>query len=396
MGPRGGRRAFEDWRRSSFAERAAACEAPPPSSGSGARTSPGSWPSRWASRSPRAGPRSRSAPGCATTTRSTRAALLARGRAGADGRRAELRALTSPLGPVLAVMPWNFPFWQVFRFAAPALMAGNVGLLKHASNVSGCALAIEEVFARRGFPAGASGRCSSARRAVAEPHRAPARSRPSRSPAATPAGTAGRGEAGPALKKTVLELGGSDPYIILEDADLEGAARGLRRRPASINAGQSCIAAKRFIVVEPVRGEFTERFVERMRADGGRPARRRRPMSARRRAATCGTSSTARCEESVAAGRAALLGGQMPDGPGPSTRRRVLAGVAPGMPAYDEELFGPVAAIIAARDEEDAIRIANDTRLRPRRGRLHARPRARASGSPPTSSRPAPASSTPS
>jgi len=264
-----------------------------------------------------------------------------------------------PLGPVLAVMPWNFPFWQVFRFAAPALMAGNVGLLKHASNVSGCALAIEEVLHAAGVPRDAF-------RALLVPSSRVAILVEAREVAAvtltgsTPAGRSIASKAGAALKKTVLELGGSDPYVVLEDADLEKAAETCAAARL-VNSGQSCIAAKRFVVVEPVRRRFEELLVERIRArrtgdplqegvDVGPQARRDLRDDLHRQV-----------EASVARGARVLLGCRAPDGPGAFYPPSVLSGVVPGMPAFDEELFGPVAAVVAAKDEEDAIRLANHT-----------------------------------
>ena len=306
-----------------------------------------------------AAPRPRSAPGSATTTPSTPSASSPPSRWRRDAARSYVAF--RPLGVVLAVMPWNFPFWQVFRFAAPGLMAGNAGLLKHASNVSGCALAIEDGVPRRGVPRGTSSRRSSPdRRAVEADDRPPAVSAVTLT-GSTPAGRAVAAAAGRALKKTVLELGGSDPYVVLEDADLERAAETCVDGRL-INSGQSCIAAKRFIVVDAVRAEFTERFVAGMRAkrmgdprdrasDLGphgapRPARRAAPPGRRERRPR-----RARC----------LLGGEIPPGRAPIYPPTVLADVRPGMPAYDEELFGPVGALIEARDEDEAIRIANDS-----------------------------------
>jgi len=264
-----------------------------------------------------------------------------------------------PLGVVLAVMPWNFPFWQVFRFAAPALMAGNVGVLKHASNVPGCALAIEEVFRQAGFPEHAFRTLL-----VGGPRVDPIIENPCvRAVTLTgsaPAGRAVARKSGEMLKKTVLELGGSDPYVILEDADLEQAATACVTSRI-INAGQSCIAAKRFVVVEPIRERFERLFVEQMRAkrmgdpldektDIGPQARRDLRDELHRQVA-----------ESIDCGARCLLGGEIPEGKSAFYPPTVLADVRKGMPAYDEELFGPVAAIIPAQDEQDAVRIANDT-----------------------------------
>jgi succinate-semialdehyde dehydrogenase/glutarate-semialdehyde dehydrogenase len=265
----------------------------------------------------------------------------------------------APLGPVLAVMPWNFPFWQVFRFAAPALMAGNAGLLKHASNVTGCALAIEQVFKDAGFPAPLFRALLVESKRVAAVIAAPEVKAVTLT-GSTPAGRAVASKAGEVLKKTVLELGGSDPYLVLEDADLEAAAETCVASRL-INGGQSCIAAKRFIVLEPVRARFEELFVEKMRkrkmgdpfedgVDVGPQARRDLRDDLHRQV-----------EESVRAGARRLLGGQVPPGRGAFYPPTVLTGVRKGMPAFDEETFGPVAAIIAAKDDEDAVRQANDS-----------------------------------
>ena len=264
-----------------------------------------------------------------------------------------------PLGVVLAVMPWNFPFWQVFRFAAPALMAGNACLLKHASNVSGCALAIEDLLRDAGFPEdlfqvlilGAN----AVERVIERPE--------VRAVTLTGSAQAGRAVAAAAgrhLKKSVLELGGSDPYIVLEDADLDAAAETCAASRLN-NSGQSCIAAKRFIVVDKVRDKFTEQFVERMRARRvGNPMEDRIDVGplARR---DLRDQLHAQVQESVKRGARPLLGGEIPSGPGSFYPATVLDRVAPGMPAYDQETFGPVAAIVAARDEADAVRIANDS-----------------------------------
>jgi succinate-semialdehyde dehydrogenase / glutarate-semialdehyde dehydrogenase len=265
----------------------------------------------------------------------------------------------TPLGVVLAVMPWNFPLWQVFRFAAPALMAGNAGVLKHAGNVSGCALAIERIFHDAGIPRPLfrtllvpSGRVSE----IIEAAEVTAVTLTG----STPAGQAVAARAGALLKKTVLELGGSDPYVVLEDADLDAAAESCAASRL-INGGQSCIAAKRFIVVEPVHDRFLERFVERMRSrtmgdplkdgiDIGPQARRDLRDDLHDQVV-----------RTIAAGARVLLGAEVPEGPGAYYPPTVLAGVGPGMPAYAEELFGPVAAVIEARDEKDAVRIANDS-----------------------------------
>jgi succinate-semialdehyde dehydrogenase/glutarate-semialdehyde dehydrogenase len=264
-----------------------------------------------------------------------------------------------PLGLVLAIMPWNFPFWQVFRCAAPNLMAGNALALKHASNVSGCALAIQELLERAGLPRGLF-------RALIVPSERVETLIAHESVAAvtltgsTTAGQAVASAAGKALKKTVLELGGSDPYVVLEDADLE---RTVETCVASrlINTGQSCIAAKRFVVVEAVLAEFTERMVERMRAKTwGDPLEGEfdlGPLARRDLREDLHT----QVRRSVEAGARLLLGGEVPDGPGAFYPPTVLADVRAGSPAYSEELFGPVAAILPAEDEERAIEIANDS-----------------------------------
>ena len=264
-----------------------------------------------------------------------------------------------PLGVVLAVMPWNFPLWQVFRFAAPGLMAGNAGVLKHSSNVMGCALAIEAVFRDAGFPPDlfrtlviGSGKVPGV---IAAPQ-----VKAITLTGSTPAGQAVATAAGAVLKKTVLELGGSDPYVVLEDADLELAAETCVNSRL-INSGQSCIAAKRFIVVRPVLEEFTQLYVRKMQARKmGDPFEQDVDVGPQARA-DLRDDLHRQVEESVAQGAVLLLGGERPDGPGAFYPPTVLVGVTPGMPAYDEEMFGPVAAIIAAEDEADAIRVANDS-----------------------------------
>ena len=263
-----------------------------------------------------------------------------------------------PIGIVLAIMPWNFPFWQVFRFAAPALMAGNAGLLKHASNVSGCALAIEESFRLAGFPANLFRTLLLTNTRVAEVIESP-HVKAITLTGSTPAGKSVASRAGSVMKKTVLELGGSYPYIVLEDADLQSAVDTCVTSRL-INGGQSCIAAKRFIVVEPVLKKFEEMFVEKMRSkmmgnpleqvDLGPQARHNLRDELHRQVLA-----------SVEQGAKLLLGGTIPDSKGAYYPPTVLGNVRKGMVAYDEELFGPVAAIIAAKDEDDAVRIANDS-----------------------------------
>jgi succinate-semialdehyde dehydrogenase/glutarate-semialdehyde dehydrogenase len=264
-----------------------------------------------------------------------------------------------PLGVVLAVMPWNFPLWQVFRFAAPALMAGNGALLKHASNVSGCALSIEAVLRRAGLPEGLFRTLLIGADAVG-----PLIERPEVAAVtltgSTPAGRSVAARAGAALKKTVLELGGSDPYLILDDADLESAVETCVASRL-VNGGQSCIAAKRFVLPESRRAACERLFVERMRArkvgDPLAPGVDVGPMARR----DLRDEIHAQVERSVARGARLLLGGELPAGPGAFYPPTVLSDVRPGMPAYDDEVFGPVAALIFVASEAEAIRVANDS-----------------------------------
>lgn len=264
-----------------------------------------------------------------------------------------------PLGVVLAIMPWNFPFWQVLRFAAPAFMAGNGALLKHASNVTGCALAIEELFVRAGYPDNLFRtlriRSDAVESVLDYPSVAAATLTGS-----TEAGQSVAAAAGRRVKKTVLELGGSDPYVILEDADLDATVTACATGRLQ-NSGQSCIAAKRFIVVEPVLETFTQKLVDAFGA-----YRMGDPMAEQ---TTIGPLARADLRDgvheqvarSIERGAELLLGGEIPEGNGAYYPPTILTNVQKGMPAYDEEVFGPVAAIIAAKDEDDAIRIANDT-----------------------------------
>ena len=264
-----------------------------------------------------------------------------------------------PLGVVLAVMPWNFPFWQVFRFAAPGLMAGNTGVLKHSSNVQGCALAIEAVFREAGFPDDVFRTLVIGSRLVDHAIEHP-KVRAVTLTGSTPAGRAVARKAGELLKKTVLELGGSDPYVILEDADL-GPAADACVTSRLINAGQSCIAAKRFIVPEKIRGEFEKLFVEKMKARRmGNPLDGDSDVGPQARS-DLRDELHGQVVESIEKGARCLLGGEVPDMPGAFYPPTVLTDVAKGMPAYDDELFGPVAAIIPVRDEEEALRVANDS-----------------------------------
>ena len=264
-----------------------------------------------------------------------------------------------PLGVVLAVMPWNFPFWQVIRFAAPALCAGNVGVLKHASNVPQCALAIEELFTDAGAPDGVF------QTLLVGSDRVDAIIADRRIAAVTLTGSEAAGRqvaatAGRHIKKTVLELGGSDPFIVMASADV-GAAADTAVKARTINNGQSCIAAKRFIVHERVADEFTRRFVDRVQSlrvgDPMSPETEIGPLATRQIVEDL----ERQVNESVSAGARVLAGGKRIDGPGNYFEPTVLADIPAGSPAYQEETFGPVASIFRARDVDDAIRIANDT-----------------------------------
>jgi succinate-semialdehyde dehydrogenase/glutarate-semialdehyde dehydrogenase len=263
----------------------------------------------------------------------------------------------NPLGVILAVMPWNFPFWQVFRAAAPALMAGNGMLLKHASNVPGCALAIEEVLHQAGVPGDLFRTLlipSGDVKALIEDENVAAVTLTGSVAAGKSVATA----AGGVLKKCVLELGGSDAYLVLEDADVAAAAK-VAATARMVNGGQSCIAGKRFIVARSILEPFEKAMVDAMRGfemgDPSKEGTKLGPMQ----------SVDARDEihrqvtESVRKGARLLLGGKIPDRPGAWYPPTVLTNVLPGQPAHDEEVFGPVAAIIAADNEGEAIRIAN-------------------------------------
>jgi succinate-semialdehyde dehydrogenase/glutarate-semialdehyde dehydrogenase len=266
-----------------------------------------------------------------------------------------------PIGPVLAIMPWNFPFWQVFRFAAPALMAGNVALLKHASNVPQCALAIEDVWQRAGLPEGVF------QTLLIGPERVGRLLEDTRVAAATltgseAAGSAVAGAAGQHIKKTVLELGGSDPFIVMPSADLDKAVQ-TAVTARNINNGQSCIAAKRFIVHDQIADAFLEKFVPAMEAQVVAD-----PME---ESTQIGPLATARIRDdlhkqvsaTVAAGARILTGGKPVDGPGFFYEPTVIVDVPATAAAYREELFGPVAAVFRVRDLDQAIEIANDSRF---------------------------------
>ena len=265
----------------------------------------------------------------------------------------------NPLGVVLAVMPWNFPFWQVFRAAVPALMAGNAMLLKHASNVPGCSLAIEEVLHQAGVP-----------RHVFRSLLLPSSDvetliKDENVAAVTLTGSVAAGRsvataAGSVIKKCVLELGGSDAYLVLEDVDIPAAAK-IAATARMVNGGQSCIAGKRFIVVQSIIEQFETALVEAMRpyemSDPTKEGTKLGPMQS----VGARDEIARQVEKSIAKGARLLLGGEVPNRPGAWYPATILSNVRPGQPAHDEEVFGPVAAIIAAEDEADAVAIANNS-----------------------------------
>ena len=266
-----------------------------------------------------------------------------------------------PMGVILAVMPWNFPFWQVFRFIAPSLMAGNVGLLKHASNVPQCALKIEEIMVRAGFPEGAFQTLLIGAKQVEPLLLDP------RVAAATLTGSEGAGvqvgvAAASHIKKVVLELGGSDPFIVMPSANLDDAV-STAVKARCVNNGQSCIAAKRFIVAEPIADEFERRFVAAMKAlklgDPMDAATELGPLvNAEAIVTLC-----ADIQKSVEAGAKVLTGGKAVAGKGYFFEPTVLTNIPKDSPAYKEEFFGPVASLFRVKDIDEAIRIANDTRF---------------------------------
>ncbi|MDF3077475.1 MAG: NAD-dependent succinate-semialdehyde dehydrogenase [Sphingobacteriaceae bacterium] len=264
-----------------------------------------------------------------------------------------------PIGVVLAVMPWNFPFWQVFRFLAPALMAGNCGILKHASNVPSCALAIEEIIREAGYPENVFQALLVPGKQVDKLIEHPLIKAVTLT-GSTEAGKTVAAKAGSLIKKTLLELGGSDAYVILEDADLELAAETCVNSRL-VNSGQSCIAAKRFIVVKSVEKEFTRLFLEKMSKKVlGDPLDPNTDIGPQARADLRGQLHK-QVKKSIEAGAKCILGGKIPKGEGALYLPTILTKVKKGMPAFDEELFGPVAAVISAKSEEEAISIANDT-----------------------------------
>ena len=264
-----------------------------------------------------------------------------------------------PIGIVLAIMPWNFPFWQVFRFASPALMAGNVGILKHASNVQGCAIEIEKLFLEAGFPKFAFSNLVIGSKKVSNVIKNSKISAVTLT-GSTPAGKSVASLAGSLLKKTVLELGGNDPYVILEDADLDNAVKSCIAG-RMLNAGQSCIAAKRFIVVQSCLKEFIDKVhneIKKMKmGDPINPDINIGPM----------VNNIARDELhqqvliSIEKGTKLLFGGKIPQLDGAFYPPTLLVNVEPGMPAFDDELFGPVAVVISAKDQSHAIELANKT-----------------------------------
>jgi len=284
-------------------------------------------------------------------------AMLADEKIDLEGARTFVRY--QPIGPVLAIMPWNFPFWQVFRFAAPALMAGNVGLLKHASNVPQCALAIEDIIRRAGFPEGAFQTLlisSSQVQAVIDDPRV----RAATLTGSEPAGRQVASEAGGNIKKTVLELGGSDPFIVMPSADLEKAV-STAVTSRTLNNGQSCINAKRIILHEEIADEFERRYVEGMEAlRVGDPKGENTDM---------GPLATpdiledvdGQVRRSVEAGARVLTGGEPLEGQGNFYPPTVLTDIPKDSPAYVEEIFGPVASLFRVKDIDEAIALANDT-----------------------------------
>ncbi len=274
-----------------------------------------------------------------------------------DASRSHVRY--QPLGPVLAVMPWNFPFWQVMRFAAPALMAGNVGLLKHASIVPQCALALEDIFRRAGFPEGAFQTLLISSGQVGEVLEDP-RIQAVTLTGSTKAGSQVAGQAGRLIKKTVLELGGSDPFIVMPSAALdEAVSTAIKAR--IVNNGQSCIAAKRFIISEQIAPEFEKRFVAGMRAlkvgDPLDPATDVGPLATHDLLEVL----DAQVTQSIQAGARALIGGQPVNGLGNYYPPTILVDIPRDSPAYTEEIFGPVALLFTVRDIDQAIALANDT-----------------------------------
>ena len=266
-----------------------------------------------------------------------------------------------PMGPILAIMPWNFPFWQVFRFAAPAVMAGNVGILKHAANVPQCALAIEQLFCRAGFDEGVFQtlliEADQVEKLIVDP-----RIKAVTLTGSEKAGSAVGSAAAREIKKTVLELGGSDPFIVMPSADF-GLAVSTAVKARTINTGQSCIAAKRFFIADKIYNNFLEKFVEQMRT-----LKVGDPFDETTQIGPLATEQILngvheQVQKSMAAGAKLLTGGNRIAGPGFFYEPTVLAGVPRESPAYREEVFGPVAAVFRVRDPEEAIEMANDSRF---------------------------------
>jgi succinate-semialdehyde dehydrogenase/glutarate-semialdehyde dehydrogenase len=263
-----------------------------------------------------------------------------------------------PIGAVLAIMPWNFPFWQVFRFAAPSLMAGNVGLLKHAANVSGCSLAIESVFREAGFPEGIFQslliESNNVEHLIAHQHVAAVTLTGSEYAGTQVAAAAGRN-----LKKTVLELGGSDPFIVLEDADMDLAAK-VATQSRMQNAGQSCIAAKRFIVVQSAKEQFANRFKQNIdtlkQGDPFDPNTTTGPIAR----IDLAEGLEKQMKTSIQKGAQLITGGERKEC---NFKPALLDDVKPGTPAYDEEIFGPIASMITVKNEAEAIEVANASRF---------------------------------
>ena len=266
-----------------------------------------------------------------------------------------------PIGPILAVMPWNFPFWQVFRFAAPALMAGNVGLLKHASNVPQCALAIEEVFREAGFPEGVFQTLligSQQVEAILNDPRVVAATLTGSEQAGIQVGTA----AAKRIKKVVLELGGSDPFIVMPSADLDAAVETAVQARVQ-NNGQSCIAAKRFIVADSIAPEFERKFVKRMESlRVGDPFDEKTELGPLSTADAVKTLD-ADVKKTIDAGAKVLTGGHPLQLPGNYYAPTVLTNIPKESPAYREEFFGPVASLFRVKNVDEAIRLANDSRF---------------------------------
>ncbi|WP_374468769.1 NAD-dependent succinate-semialdehyde dehydrogenase [Phenylobacterium sp.] len=274
-----------------------------------------------------------------------------------DGPKAKV--VYRPIGTVLAVMPWNFPFWQAFRFAAPTLMGGNTAVLKHASNVPGSALAIEQVFREAGFPEDVFRTVLVPSRDVKALIEDPAIAAVSLT-GSVEAGKAVAAQAGAVLKKCVLELGGSDAYVVLDDVDPAKAAK-VAAAARLVNAGQSCIAGKRFIVLASVREAFEDALVKEMESYALGDPRAEGTKLGPLQAVNARDDVHEQVTRAISAGARRLTGGEVPDRPGAWYPPTVLTDVRPGNPAFDEEVFGPVAAVVEARDEEEAIALANDS-----------------------------------